>query len=83
MTDIVLQWEDTRGKQLGIYIGNESDGYHLTVGGYSGDSGRYKYWQSERHILSYSGRILGGCIQVLILVVRTTLGGNLGDAGLF
>ena len=41
MTDIVLQWEDTREMQVGIDIGNESDGYRLTVGGYSGDAGRY------------------------------------------
>ena len=41
VTDIVLQWEDTRGTQVGINIGSESDGYRLTVGGYSGDAGRY------------------------------------------
>ena len=41
VTDIVLQWEDTREMQVGIDIGNESDGYRLTVGGYSGDAGRY------------------------------------------
>ena len=40
-TDIVLQWEDTRGMQVGIHIGDESDGYRLTVGGYSGDAGMY------------------------------------------
>ena len=34
--DIVLQWKDTRGMHVGIDIGNESDGYRLTVGGYSG-----------------------------------------------
>ena len=43
-TDIVLQWEDTRGMQVGIHIGDESDGYRLTVGGYSGDAGMYLYW---------------------------------------
>ena len=32
VTDIVFQWEDTRGMQIGIDIGNESDGYCLTVG---------------------------------------------------
>ena len=31
VTDIVLQWEDTRGMQICIDIGNESDGYCLTV----------------------------------------------------
>ena len=36
VTAIVLQWEDTRGMQVGIDIGNESDGYRITVGGYSG-----------------------------------------------
>ena len=41
VTDIVLQWEDTREMQEGIDIGNESDGYRLTVGGYTGDAGRY------------------------------------------
>ena len=41
VTDIVLQWEDTREMQVGIDIGNESDGYRLTVGGYSADAGRY------------------------------------------
>ena len=41
VTDIVLQWENTRGMQLGIDIGNESDEYRLTLGGYSGDAGRY------------------------------------------
>ena len=42
MTYIVLQWEDTRMVQVGIIdIGNESDGYRLTVGGYSGNTGRY------------------------------------------
>ena len=40
-TDIVLQWEDTRGMQVGIGIGNDSDGYRLTVGGYLGDAGRF------------------------------------------
>ena len=34
MTDIVLQWEATRGMKVGI-------GYRLTMGGYTGDSGRY------------------------------------------
>ena len=41
VTDTVLQWEDTRAIQEGIDIGNQSDGYRLTMGGYSGDSGRY------------------------------------------
>ena len=36
VTDIVLQCEVTRGMQLGIDIGSESDGYRFTVGGYSG-----------------------------------------------
>ena len=31
VTDIVLQWEDTWGMQVGMEIGNESDGYRLTV----------------------------------------------------
>ena len=31
VTDIVLQWEDTRGMQVGLDISNESDGYRLTV----------------------------------------------------
>ena len=39
--DIVLQWEDTREIQVGIDIGNLSDGYRHTVGGYSGDVCRY------------------------------------------
>ena len=34
--DTVLQWEDTRGMQVCINIGSDSDGYRLTVGGYSG-----------------------------------------------
>ena len=41
MKDVVIQWEDTRGMQVGTDMGNESNGYRLTVGGYSGDSGRY------------------------------------------
>ena len=41
VTDIVLQWEDTRGMQVGIDIDNENDGYRLTVVGYTSDSGRY------------------------------------------
>ena len=41
MTDIVSQWEETRGMQVGIGIVNESDGYRLTVLGYSGDAVRY------------------------------------------
>ena len=41
VADIVLQWEDTPGIQVGIEIGNKSDGYRLTVGGYSGDADRY------------------------------------------
>ena len=36
MTDIIFQWEDTRGMQVdidnGIDNGNESDVYRLTVG---------------------------------------------------
>ena len=36
VTDIVLQWEDTREIQVGIETGNDSDGYRLTVGGYWG-----------------------------------------------
>ena len=35
VTDIVLQWEATRGMQVGIDIGNEIDGYRLTGVGYS------------------------------------------------
>ena len=34
VTDTILHWGDTRGMQVGIDIGNESDGYSLTVGGY-------------------------------------------------
>ena len=41
MTDIVSQWEDTREVQVDIDIGNQSDGYRLTMGGYSGGAGRY------------------------------------------
>ena len=41
MTDIASQWENTRGMQVGIDIGSESDGYRLSVAGYSGDAGRY------------------------------------------
>ena len=36
MTDILLLWEDTLGMQVCTDIGSESDGYPLTVGGYSG-----------------------------------------------
>ena len=36
VTYIVLQWEVTRKMHIGIDIGNESDGYRITVGGYSG-----------------------------------------------
>ena len=43
-TDIILQWEDTQAMQVGIDIGVEGDGYRLTVGGYSGDAGRFCYW---------------------------------------
>ena len=32
MKDIVLQWEVTRGIQVGTDISNESDGYRLTMG---------------------------------------------------
>ena len=35
MIEIILQWKDTRGMQVGITIGNESDGHRLPVGGYS------------------------------------------------
>ena len=41
VTDIVLQWEDTRAIQVGIDIGNQSDGCRHTVGGYSGDACRF------------------------------------------
>ena len=30
--------------QVGIDIASESDGFRLTVGGYSGDAVRYWYW---------------------------------------
>ena len=30
--DIILQWKDPRGMQVGIHIGNESDIYRLKVG---------------------------------------------------
>ena len=36
VTDIVLQWEVAQGMQIGVDIGSESDGYRITVGGYSG-----------------------------------------------
>ena len=36
VTAIVLHCEDTRAIQVGIDIGNGSDGYCLTVGGYAG-----------------------------------------------
>ena len=36
VTDIVLQWGDSRGMEVGIDIVNESGRYCLTVGGYSG-----------------------------------------------
>ena len=39
--DIDFQCEDTRGIQIGIEIGNESDGYRFAVGGCSGDAVRY------------------------------------------
>ena len=41
VADIVSQWKDIRGIQVGIDIGNQSDIYRFTVGGYSGDAGRY------------------------------------------
>ena len=41
VTDIVLHWGDTRRMQEGFDIGNESDGYRLTLGLYSEDAGRY------------------------------------------
>ena len=31
VTDVVIQWEDTRGIQVDIDISNEGDGYRLTV----------------------------------------------------
>ena len=34
--DIVLQWADTWGMQVGIDFCNKIEGYRLTVGGYSG-----------------------------------------------
>ena len=36
MTTIVLHCEDTQAMQVGSDIGNEIDGYRLSVGGYSG-----------------------------------------------
>ena len=41
VTDIVLQGKFPLGVQLCIEIGNESDGYHLTEGGYLRDAGRF------------------------------------------
>ena len=41
VTGIVLQWEDTLEMQVGIDISNKSDGYRLTLEGYSGDACRY------------------------------------------
>ena len=38
---MALQWDDTRGMQVGTDICSKSDGYRLIVGGYSGESGRY------------------------------------------
>ena len=31
--------------QVGINVGNESDGNRFTVGAYSGDTGSYWYWK--------------------------------------
>ena len=41
VADIVSQWKDIRGIHVGIDIGSQSDRYRFTVGGYSGDAGRY------------------------------------------
>ena len=41
VADIVSQWKDIRGIQVGISIGNQSDSYRFIVEGYSGDAGRY------------------------------------------
>ena len=41
VTDVILHWEDTWVMQVDIDIGNQSDGYRLTMGGYLGDAGRY------------------------------------------
>ena len=41
VTDIVIESEDTRGMQVGFDIGNESNGYCLTVVSYSVNAGRY------------------------------------------
>ena len=38
---IDLQLDDTLGTQVGIDIGNENDGYRLTMVRYSGDAVRY------------------------------------------
>ena len=35
VTDTVLRWEDIRGIQVGMDIGNQSDRYRLTVERYS------------------------------------------------
>ena len=40
VTDIVLQWEDTRGMQVDIDIRYASDGYRFAMGGCSGDADR-------------------------------------------
>ena len=60
MTDTILQSEDTRGMQTGIDIGNESDGYCLTMGDSRGmqlgiDIGN----QGDGYLLT-NGRKLGG-----------------------
>ena len=36
VTDIVLQWVVTRCMEVGIDVGDESDGYRLTLVAYSG-----------------------------------------------
>ena len=40
VTDISLESEDSPGMPVGIDIGNESDGYRLTMGGHSVSPGR-------------------------------------------
>ena len=39
LMELILQWEDIHGMQVGFDFG--SDGYRVTVEGYSADTGRY------------------------------------------
>ena len=60
MTYIVFQREDTQAMLVGIDIGNQSDGYRLTVGGYSGIQGDINI-SNESDGYCLTGIVTRGC----------------------